>query len=86
MGISRIIYGCSACGKEFNPPSYNDPSMGVLSYKRIFNRESVGNHHHSIGINDQEIYLCDKCRLKLEKSLKDLGLTSMYDGCSSVSF
>jgi len=84
MGISRIVYGCSCCGKEFNPPSYHDADIGILSYTRVFNRESMGNHKHTLGINDTEVYLCFDCKEKLELALYQIGFKLIFDGCTSL--
>jgi hypothetical protein len=84
MGKYKKVYTCDCCGSEFNEPSYNDPSMGVLTYKRIFNRESIGNAEITLGMNDDEIYLCNSCTIKFEKKLKEIGFNKLFEGCSAV--
>jgi len=83
MSNYRKVFKCNCCGSEFNEPSYNDPAMCFLEYKKVFNRESVGNGEVTLGVNGEEICMCNKCTKIFEEKLKEMGFEQLYEGCSS---
>ena len=81
----KLIYTCDCCGIEFREPDYFNPSIGILKYRRLFNKESTGGDELTLGVNGEDVCLCNKCMKKFEQSLIDIGFKRLHNGCSSVS-
>jgi DNA-directed RNA polymerase subunit RPC12/RpoP len=77
-------YTCDCCGKHFEEPSYNNPSMGDISYSHTFNDSSIGNVTRTLMPNNETAYLCDSCNRKLQKALLSIGFRFLYEHASDV--
>lgn len=76
----KKVYTCDCCHKEFEEPTYlGIQVMGILSYERI----TANERESTLGVNGEEICLCDKCTEELDKKLREMGFKDLYQGCSS---
>lgn len=78
------LYYCDCCNKEFKDPDYENPRMSIMNFKEIYNVPSMGNKSLTLGINGNDVFLCDECTSKVMSSLLEIGFQDLHDGCSKI--